>query len=74
LVGVVNLLFTIVALLAIDKAGRRPLLLTATAGMGLCLVVFGYAGICAISFLYIYYRLAETKNRTLEEIESTWGK
>ena len=156
LVGIVNLLFTIVALLVIDKAGRRPLLLTATAGMGLCLVVLagllryppghsvlliipvlgyvacfafglgagvwvclaelfpnrirgramsiatmvlwiavsivtatflslikmfsasavflGYAGICAISFLYIYYQLPETKNRTLEEIESMWGK
>src|SRR5581483_4892069 len=39
-VGAVNLLFTVVALAAIDRLGRRPLLLTATAGMGLCLVVF----------------------------------
>jgi SP family arabinose:H+ symporter-like MFS transporter len=156
LVGLVNLLFTVVALLAIDRLGRRPLLLTATAGMGLCLAGFaamlrylpghstlllvpvlgyvacfafglgtgvwvclaelfpnrirgramsiatmvlwiavsivtatflslikmfsasavflGYAVICAASFLYIYLRLPETKNRTLEEIEAMWKK
>jgi SP family arabinose:H+ symporter-like MFS transporter len=156
LVGVVNLIFTIVALLAIDRLGRRPLLLTATAGMGLCLAAFagllrylpghsalllvpvlgyvacfafglgtgvwvclaelfpnrirgramsiatmvlwisvsvvtatflslikifsasgvflGYAAICAVSFLYIYLRLPETKNRTLEEIEAMWER
>jgi sugar porter (SP) family MFS transporter len=154
LVGIVNLLFTVVALVTIDKMGRRPLLLTATGGMGLCLAVFaallhylpvhsavllipllgyvacfafglgtgvwvclaelfpnrirgramsiatvvlwiavsivtatflslikifsapgvflGYSGICVLSFLYIYRRLPETKNRTLEEIEAMW--
>lgn len=153
-VGVVNLLFTVVALAAIDQLGRRPLLLTATAGMGLSLVVFatmlqwmpghwillllpllgyvacfafglgsgvwvclaelfpnrirgramsvattvlwlavslvtatfltlihrfsaprvflGYAVICGASFVYIYMRLPETRNRTLEDIQSLW--
>ena len=156
MVGVVNLLFTVVALLMIDRLGRRPLLLTATGGMGLCLLVFaamlhylpgrsalllvpvlgyvacfafglgtgvwvcpaelfpnrirgramsiatmvlwisvscvtatflslikiftasgvflGYALLCAASFVYIFLRLPETKNRTLEEIEIMWLK
>lgn len=40
LVGAVNLIFTIAALFTIDRLGRRPLLLMATSGMGLCLLVF----------------------------------
>lgn len=154
IIGIVNLLLTVLALFSIDRAGRRPLLLTATAGMGVCLVVFAaalawmpthpvvvliavlgyvaffayglgpgvwvcmaelfpnhirgramsiatvvlwlavslvtatflslvqmfsapvvflaYAFICALSFVYIWNRLPETKNRTLEEIESSW--
>jgi len=38
-VGMVNLAFTVVALLLIDRVGRRPLLLVGLAGMGLCLVL-----------------------------------
>jgi len=153
IVGVVNLVFTIAALFSIDRAGRRPLLLTATAGMAVCLVGFAaalawmpahpavalaavlgyvaffayglgpgvwvclaelfpnhirgramsfatvvlwlavslvtatfltlvqtfsapvvflaYAIICGLSFLYIWARLPETKNRTLEEIQAS---
>ena len=37
-------------------------------------VFLGYAGICTLSFLYIYFRLPETKNRTLEEIEAMWAE
>lgn len=156
LVGVVNLAFTIVGLMLIDKLGRRPLLLVGTAGMGLCLVAFsamlhympgrsvllllpvlgyvscfafglgtavwvclaelfpnrirgramsiatmvlwitvscvtatflslmkifsasgvfmGYALLCAASFAFIFLRLPETNNRTLEEIEGFWVK
>ncbi len=155
LVGVVNLAFTILGLLLIDKLGRRPLLLTAAGGMAVCLLAFaallhasahfsavvlllpilgyvaffafglgtgvwvclaelfpnrirgramsiatmvlwisvscvtatfltlirilgasgvflGYALLCVLSFAYIYFRLPETKNRTLEEIETFW--
>jgi sugar porter (SP) family MFS transporter len=154
LVGTVNFLLTILALVFIDRIGRRPLLLIATAGMGVCLGLFacglawlpghpavmlsavlgyvaffafglgpgvwvclaeffpnhirgramsvatlvlwlavsavtatflsliqvfsapavflGYAFICGVSFAYIWLRLPETKNRTLESIETLW--
>jgi SP family arabinose:H+ symporter-like MFS transporter len=42
-VGLVNMLFTVVAILLADRAGRRPLLLIATAGMGVSLVLLGAA-------------------------------
>ena len=156
IVGVVNLAFTILGLVLIDKLGRRPLLLAGTGGMALSLVVFsvmlhtmpghsslllvpvlgyvacfafglgvgvwvcmaemfpnrirgramsvanmalwisvsgvtatflsfikmvgvsgvflGYALLCAFSFAYIYIKLPETKNRSLEEIEGIWLK
>ncbi len=42
-VGLVNMLFTVVAIVLADKVGRRPLLLIATAGMGASLVFLGAA-------------------------------
>jgi MFS transporter, SP family, galactose:H+ symporter len=38
-VGVVNVVLTVVAIQLIDKAGRRALLLTGLAGMGVCLLL-----------------------------------
>jgi SP family arabinose:H+ symporter-like MFS transporter len=43
IVGLVNMLFTVVAIVLADKIGRRPLLLVATAGMGVSLVLLGAA-------------------------------
>lgn len=31
-----------------------------------------YAGVCVAGFLYVQWRLPETKGKTLEEIEQTW--
>jgi SP family arabinose:H+ symporter-like MFS transporter len=41
LVGVVNLLFTFVAIKFVDQAGRKKLLLAGSAGMAICLAVVG---------------------------------
>lgn len=41
LVGAINVLFTLVAIKYVDKAGRRALLLIGTAGMAFCLGVIG---------------------------------
>ena len=43
LVGVVNLVFTIVAMLVIDRLGRRPLLLTGLAGIAACMMLLSGA-------------------------------
>ncbi|HPO12805.1 MAG TPA: sugar porter family MFS transporter [Candidatus Hydrogenedentes bacterium] len=43
MVGVVNLSFTVVAILVVDRVGRKPLLITAAAGMGISLFLLGGA-------------------------------
>ena len=51
LLGVVNLVFTIVSIYLVDKAGRKPLLYVGTLGMFIALVVVGYA---------TYYQITST--------------
>jgi sugar porter (SP) family MFS transporter len=46
-VGVVNLVFTLVAMGTVDQFGRRRLLIVGSLGMGLCLIVTGLAGLRA---------------------------
>ncbi len=43
LIGVVNVLFTLVAIALVDKLGRKPLLLAGSAGMGLSAILLGAA-------------------------------
>jgi sugar porter (SP) family MFS transporter len=43
IVGFVNMLFTVVAIVLVDKVGRKPLLLTAAAGMGVSQLLLGAA-------------------------------
>lgn len=40
-VGVINMLFTVVAMALVDKAGRKPLLIAGSLGMGVCLLAMG---------------------------------
>lgn len=61
LVGVVNLLFTLVAIRYVDKWGRKALLLVGAGGMSLCLLVIGTAfhfhyveGPVILSFILLY--------------------
>ena len=60
LVGSVNMIFTMVAILTVDKLGRRPLLMGGAAGMAFCLATVGLlfhyqaAGISTLVFVLGY--------------------
>jgi sugar porter (SP) family MFS transporter len=43
LLGAVNVVFTVLAMVLVDRAGRKPLLLTGSLGMMVCLVPMGFA-------------------------------
>lgn len=43
IVGAVNLLFTVIAILTVDKIGRKPLMMAGALGMGVCITAIGFA-------------------------------
>jgi len=43
LVGLVNVAFTVVALMMIDRVGRRPLLVVGTSGIAVCMLLLSWA-------------------------------
>ena len=60
LVGIVNLVFTVVAMALIDKLGRRPLLGFGLAGIAVCMLTLAYG------FGSATYTLTETSINTLQ--------
>jgi len=68
IVGIVNLTFTVVAILTVDKFGRKPLMIIGSIGMGLSMFALGFTfffgkaggelthgqGLAALVFMLIY--------------------
>ncbi len=60
IVGAVNLAFTVVAILTVDKFGRKPLMIIGSIGMAVSMVALGFAfyldrlGLLALIFMLTY--------------------
>lgn len=58
--GLINVVFTVVAILTVDKWGRKPLLITGSIGMAVGMIAIGMLsfykviGICTLVFIIIY--------------------
>ena len=55
IVGAVNLIFTVVAILTVDKLGRKPLMIAGSLGMGICITAVGFAAYYENKDLWILY-------------------
>lgn len=60
IVGIVNLVFTVVAILTVDKFGRKPLMIIGSIGMAVSMLALGFAfylneqGVAALIFMLTY--------------------
>jgi len=60
IVGIVNLLFTVLAIFTVDKFGRKPLMIIGSIGMAVSMIALGFAfyfnqlGIAALIFMLTY--------------------
>lgn len=63
-VGIINVVFTLVAMALIDRMGRKPLLLIGIAGIALSMCLTSYG------FKQANYQLSEEKIKALENIET----
>lgn len=57
IIGVANILITVVSILLVDRLGRRLLLLLSTAGMGVALTLIGAAFHTKSSSLVVFYEV-----------------
>ena len=64
-VGIINVVFTILVMILIDKMGRRPLLLIGIAGVAISLLITSYG------FHQATYELSNDQIATLEDIDGT---
>ena len=53
IIGFFNLTFTVVAILTVDKFGRKPLMIIGSLGMGLCLMILGLMAYFQQSALWV---------------------
>jgi MFS transporter, SP family, xylose:H+ symportor len=60
IVGIVNLTFTVVAIVSVDKFGRKPLMIIGSIGMAISMIALGFTfylgneGILALVFMLLY--------------------
>ncbi|MBB3186692.1 D-xylose transporter XylE [Microbacter margulisiae] len=60
IVGIVNLTFTVVAILTVDKFGRKPLMIIGSIGMAISMIALGFTffsghvGLLALIFMLLY--------------------
>jgi SP family xylose:H+ symportor-like MFS transporter len=60
IVGIVNLTFTVVAIVSVDKFGRKPLMIIGALGMAVSMIALGFSffsgnpGITALIFMLTY--------------------
>ena len=60
IVGIVNLLFTVVAIVTVDRFGRKPLMIIGSIGMAVSMFALGFAfytqhlGLAALIFMLVY--------------------
>jgi SP family arabinose:H+ symporter-like MFS transporter len=74
LVGVTNLVFTILAMLLIDKLGRKPLLAFGVAGIGVFMVLLAY-GFNSASYSLTQEKINQLTNTEIrEEVSVLAGK
>jgi MFS family permease len=66
LVGVTNLVFTILAMLLIDKLGRKPLLAFGVAGIGIFMVLLAY-GFNSATYTLTQDKINQLSNQELRE-------
>lgn len=64
LVGLTNLIFTVVAMVLIDKLGRKPLLSFGVGGIAVCMFILAYG------FSSAEYSLKEDSIQNLQSVES----